>query len=100
MGMSSISHSSRGRASLNLRPHIALEAEGAYDFGVTQNRTLNFSTGITDSARSNTRVYHAMFGPKLQIGGAHALRAFATVKGGLDRVVESYGAATVGNALN
>jgi hypothetical protein len=71
-----------GRASLNVTKHMQLEAEINYDFNeVFTERFTNPSTRVITSERSNIRVLHGLFGPKIQTGGGH-FRAFATVKGG------------------
>lgn len=71
-----------GRLSFNVHEHVQLEAEMGYDFARA------FTEGFTDPvngnvtlARSDLRVLHGLFGPKVQTGGG-ALRGFATVKAG------------------
>jgi hypothetical protein len=57
------------------------EAEMGYDF--TQAFTEGFTdpaTGSVSITKSNIRILHGMFGPKLQAGGP--VRIFLTVKGG------------------
>lgn len=70
-----------GRASVNIRPHAALEAELAYDFDRAFGTTFNSGASLT-AQRTSMRALHGMFGPKFQIGTG-ALRAFVTVKGGV-----------------
>jgi hypothetical protein len=71
-----------GRFSLNVSPHVQLEAEMNYDF--TQTFVEGF-TNPTDGSitfqSSNLRVLHGLFGPKLQTSGG-PVRLFFTVKGG------------------
>ena len=69
-----------GRFGLNAFHGVKLEAETAYDFN--QVFTEGFTnTGTVTLARSNLRVLHGMFGPKLGFGRGR-LRPFLTVKGG------------------
>ena len=70
-----------GRVGVNIAKPIQLEAEMNYDF----NRV--FSEGFQDTetssvtfVRSNIRVLHGLFGPKLQTTGP--VRLFVTAKGG------------------
>ena len=71
-----------GRLSVNLNPYVQLEAEMAYDFDQT------FVTGYTRSGtgtittdRSQVRILHGLFGPKLQTNRG-PVRLFVTAKGG------------------
>lgn len=70
-----------GRVGFNIHPAVALEGEMSYDFerSVTQSIT---SGGITDTFRSNLRLIHGLFGPKIQTTRG-PLRIFAVIKGGL-----------------
>ena len=70
-----------GRAAFNIVPNVQIEAEMAYDFNqvFTENFT-DTGTGAVTVQRSNMRVLHGMFGPKLQTSGP--VRVFVTVKGG------------------
>src|SRR5215471_6892847 len=57
-----------GRIGFNIQKRIVLEAEMAYDFERTQTQT--FTAGsITSTVRSDVRVLHALFGPKVQVLG-------------------------------
>ncbi len=68
-----------GRIGFNIHPHIVLEGEMAYDFerSVTTNVTAG---GVTNTTRSNLRLLHGLFGPKIQTTGP--VRVFAVLKGG------------------
>lgn len=73
-----------GRLSVNAGRYLQLEGEMSYDFEQA------FAEGFTDKStipptvtfrRSNLRVLHGLFGPKLQTGDG-PVRVFLTVKGG------------------
>ena len=70
-----------GRLSINATALFQLEGEMAYDFekAFTEGFT-NTGTGSVTLQRSNLRVLHGLFGPKLQTTGP--VRVFVTVKGG------------------
>jgi hypothetical protein len=71
-----------GRASLNATSHLQFEGEVNYDFNqVFTEAFRNPITGIVTVQRSDVRILHGLFGPKVQTGGGR-LRAFVTVKGG------------------
>jgi hypothetical protein len=70
-----------GRLGINVLPIVQLEGELAYDFSRGFNTTVTPTGGGTTVVRSNVRILHGLFGPKLQTGG-QAIRAFATLKGG------------------
>lgn len=71
-----------GRAAVNIRPKIQLEAEMAYDF--KRNFTRTFSDGVTSElVTSHFRTLHGFFGPKFQTGSG-PLRFFVTGKVGFD----------------
>lgn len=68
-----------GRFGFNIKKHVVLEAEMAYDF--ERSKTQTITTGvITTTVRSNLRMLHALFGPKIQTTGP--VRFFGMVKGG------------------
>ena len=70
--------------SVNTGRYLQLEAEMNYDFeqAFTEGFTDNSSVPPTITLqRSNLRILHGMFGPKIQTGHG-AVRAFITVKGG------------------
>jgi hypothetical protein len=84
------------RASFMAYKRLKLEAEMAYDFG--QPFTEGFTdrgTGTVSFQRTNLRVLHGLFGPRLNLG-SHAVQPFVTVKGGginfrLDNVPVTFG---------
>lgn len=70
-----------GRVGFNIKPAIALEAEMAYDFERSQTATI-ISGATTSTVRSNLRLIHGLFGPKIQTTRG-PVRLFAVLKGGL-----------------
>ena len=71
-----------GRFSLNVARPVQLEAEMNYDFEEAFTETFNDPvSGSVTFNRSNLRLLHGLFGPKLQTTRG-PLRAFLTVKGG------------------
>lgn len=71
-----------GRAAINIRPSVQLEAEMAYDF--KRNFTRTFTKGVTSElVNTNFRTLHGLFGPKLQTGSG-PVRLFVTGKVGFD----------------
>jgi hypothetical protein len=85
-----------GRLGINVAPHLVLEGEMAYDFERSQTQTIT-SSGITNTFRSNLRLIHGLFGPKIQSTGP--VRIFAVLKGGLLNFGVS-GPATAGSFAN
>lgn len=83
-----------GRISFNVHPHLALEAEGAYDFEQTANITVQ---GLTNPVRIDFRATHFLVGPKFQLGTDSPWRLFAVLKGGFVRFGVTPGAVTFGN---
>ena len=68
-----------GRLGFNIRRHIVLEGEMAYDF--ERNKTQTITNGlITTTVRSNLRLLHGLFGFKIQSTGP--VRIFGLLKGG------------------
>jgi hypothetical protein len=68
-----------GRLGVNVRKHIVLEGEMAYDF--ERSKTQTITTGVvTSTVRSNVRLLHGLFGLKIQTTGA--VRVFGLLKGG------------------
>ena len=70
------------RVSFQAYKEIKLEGQMSYDFNQT------FTEGFTDTgtgtvtiARTNLRILHGEFGPKINIGH-HAIQPFVTLKGG------------------
>lgn len=82
------------RLSVNANPYIQLEAQMAYDFeqGFTEGFTP--SGGTLFVQRSDLRLLHGLFGPKLQTRGP--VRLFVTAKGGFDNFGFSNAPATPG----
>lgn len=72
-----------GRASFVAYKRLKLEAEMSYDFSkaFTEGFTDN-STGTVTFQRTNLRVIHGLFGPRINLG-RHAIQPFITAKGGL-----------------
>jgi len=83
-----------GRIGFNVHPHVALEAEGAYDFEQTANITVQ---GLTNPVRIDFRATHFLVGPKFQLGTSSAWRLYGVLKGGFVRFGISPGAVTFGN---
>jgi len=69
------------RLGINVHPHVVLEGEMAYDFERNSTATITGVTGTTTTVRSNLRLIHGLFGPKIQTTGP--VRVFAVLKGGL-----------------
>ena len=70
-----------GRATFNVRPKLAVEAQMSYDF--ERNYTYVFNDGLSSFATITTvQPLSALFGPKLQYGGNGPFRVFATAKAG------------------
>ena len=65
------------RLGVNVQRHVVLEGEMAYDF---ERNVTSSTTGITNTNRSNLRLLHGLFGPKIQTTGP--VRVFALLKGG------------------
>jgi hypothetical protein len=84
------------RLGINVHPHVVLEGEMAYDFERSQTATIT-SGGITNTFRSNLRLIHGLFGPKIQTTGP--VRVFAVLKGGILNFGLG-GAATAGTFAN
>jgi hypothetical protein len=70
-----------GRLSVSTSRFVQLEAEMSYDFeeAFTEGFT-NTSTGTVTLQRTNVRLLHGLFGPKLHTPGP--IQAFVTIKGG------------------
>jgi opacity protein-like surface antigen len=69
-----------GRIGFNVRKKIVLEAEMAYDFERTQTQSITVGS-VANSVRTNVRVLHFLFGPKIQTTGP--IRFFALAKAGV-----------------
>jgi hypothetical protein len=68
------------RLGINVRRHIVMEAEGAYDFRRSKTATVT-AGGSTANVSTNMRAFHALFGPKIQTTGD--FRVFGVLKAGL-----------------
>jgi hypothetical protein len=86
-----------GRVGFNVHPAVAIEGEMAYDFEQSTTETIT-SGGITNTFRSNLRLIHGLFGPKIQTTKG-PVRIFAVLKGGLLNFGVS-GPATAGSFAN
>ena len=81
---------------------VLLEAEMSYDFnkifteGFTDNSTVPPTTTV---ARSDIRVLHGLFGPKLDFGH-QSFHPFLTLKGGFNHFFLDNRPATVGTAIS
>jgi hypothetical protein len=83
-----------GRAAVNFRPSVQLEAEMAYDF--KRNFTRTFTNGVTtELVNTDFRTLHGFFGPKFQTGSG-PVRLFVTGKVGFDNFSISNQNATAG----
>ena len=85
------------RLGVNVHPHVVLEGEMAYDFQRNSTATLAGVTGTTTTVRSDLRLLHGFFGPKIQTTGP--VRAFIVLKGGILNFGVS-GPATAGSFAN
>jgi hypothetical protein len=70
-----------GRVGFNVHPAVAFEGEMSYDFERSVTETIT-SGGITQTGRSNLRLIHGLFGPKIQ-STKGPVRVFVVLKGGL-----------------
>src|SRR5258708_12555859 len=70
-----------GRVGFNVHPAVAIEGEMSYDFERSTTDTIT-SGGITNTFRSNLRLIHGLFGPKIQTTKG-PVRIFVVLKGGL-----------------
>ena len=70
------------RLGLPVFSHVKFEGEMSYDFNqvFTENFT-DTSTGSVTIQRSNLRLLHGLFGPKVELGHS-SLHPFVTLKGG------------------
>ena len=67
------------RLGINIRKHVVIEGEMAYDFERSTTQTIT-AGAITTTVRSNLRMLHGLVGPKIQTTGP--VRFFALLKGG------------------
>jgi hypothetical protein len=82
------------RLAVNANAYIGFEAQMAYDFEQAFTETFLQSGGTLSIQRSNLRLLHGSFGPKLQTKGP--VRLFITAKGGFDNFGFSRAPATFG----
>jgi opacity protein-like surface antigen len=87
-----------GRLGINVRPHVVLEGEMAYDFERNATATITDLQNNTTTVRSNLRLIHGLFGPKIQSTGP--VRVFAVLKGGLLNFSVAQNGVTVGNVAS
>jgi hypothetical protein len=77
-----------GRLGFGIAPHVMLEAEVNYDFGVTFTETFA-NSGSLVFQRTDMRLLHGLFGPKVSLGHSN-FHFFVTAKGGfLDTMLDS-----------
>src|SRR6267154_1319254 len=87
-----------GRLGAGLGHHVMLEAEMSYDFN--QVFTENFANGGTITVnRSNYRLLHGLFGPKLALGHTN-FHPFVTIKGGFVDAMFDSAPATLGTFVS
>jgi hypothetical protein len=67
------------RLGVNVRKHVVLEGEMAYDFERTKTQVITVGN-LTNTVRSNLRMLHGLFGLKIQSTGP--VRIFGLLKGG------------------
>jgi hypothetical protein len=67
------------RLGVNVRRHVVLEGEMAYDFERTKTQVITVGN-LTTTVRSNLRLLHGLFGLKIQSTGP--VRVFGLLKGG------------------
>jgi hypothetical protein len=86
------------RLGINVNPHIVLEGEMAYDFERNATASITDLSGNTTTVRSNLRLLHGLFGPKIQTTGP--VRVFAVLKGGFLNFSGGNTGVTAGNFTN
>lgn len=86
------------RLGLNVHPHLVLEGEMAYDFERNATASITDLNNNTTTVRSNLRLIHGLFGPKIQTTGP--VRVFAVLKGGLLNFSVAHSGVTAGNVSN
>jgi hypothetical protein len=67
------------RLGVNVRKHVVVEGEMAYDFERTKTQVITVGN-LTSTVRSNLRMLHGLFGLKIQSTGP--VRFFGLLKGG------------------
>ncbi|MCU1331821.1 MAG: hypothetical protein JWM08_813 [Candidatus Angelobacter sp.] len=86
------------RLGINVHPHIVMEGEMAYDFERNATATITDLQNNTTTVRSNLRLIHGLFGPKIQTTGP--IRVFAVLKGGLLNFSVARNGVTAANVAN
>lgn len=71
-----------GRLAVNAAPELQFEAEASYDFNRLFTESFSNGSGSVFTSRSDIRVLHGLFGPKLQTGSG-PVRLFGTLKAGV-----------------
>lgn len=87
-----------GSLGINVSPHVVLEGEMAYDFEQNTTASITDLSGNTTTIRSNLRLLHGLFGPKIQSTGP--VRVFAVIKGGFLNFRAGNNGVTFGNIGN
>ncbi len=86
------------RAGLGLGRHVMLEAEMSYDFDQVFTETFNNGGSVTVN-RTNLRVLHGLFGPKVALGHSN-FHPFVVLKGGFLNTHLSGAPATIGTLFS
>ena len=73
-----------GRIGFNVAPRVQLEGQMNYDFQKSFSSISNSSLNV-NVQNSNVTLWHALFGPKINIANADHASFFATVQGGFIR---------------
>jgi hypothetical protein len=87
------------RFGFNAYKSTMLEAEMSYDFNQVFIETFSSGGSVVTVQRTNTRVLHGLFGPKLELGH-HSFHPFITIKGGFNHFFLDNRPATVGTAIS
>lgn len=70
-----------GRASVIGYKRLKFEAEAAYDFSRAFTEGQSDANGTLSIVRTNVRLIHGLFGPRINLG-VHNIQPFVTIKGG------------------
>ena len=70
-----------GRASVIGYKRLKFEGEAAYDFNRAFTEGQTDTTGTISVVRTNVRIIHGLFGPRINLG-VHNIQPFVTIKGG------------------
>jgi hypothetical protein len=84
------------RAGFGVSHHVMLEAEMSYDFDRVFTENFDNGTGNVTVNRTNIRLLHGLFGPKVSLGHSN-FHPFVTLKGGVLNSHLSGAPATIGN---